>query len=135
MTKQPAIPDLRDAMTKMPGIAALAASVQALIAVTLITRRFGTLARLGGIRDLVLLLIFAGPVACIASAVIGSLGAYSYRLLPRSSFLLAGLKIWAGSSLGVVIFLPLALMTLAGRDGRRWVIWKSHIIVRSFSAS
>ncbi len=109
---------------QMPGIVALAATVQALLAVTLIRRRFGVTVNLTGSLDVITMLLYAGPVACAATATITGLGAYFHGLLPAGSAVEQGSKIWAGASLSVVAFLPLSLVTITPDNRQHGVLWK-----------
>lgn len=111
-------------MMQMPIVAALAATVHALLGVLLIQRRFGKEVHLHGSRDLIFMLLYAGPVACTMSATIAALGIYAHGVMSAHSAMAEGVKIWAGASLGVVVFLPLSLVTISPDDPRRGLFWK-----------
>jgi PAS domain S-box-containing protein len=87
----------------------LGAMAQALVGHALVTRLFGTPVRLRHQRDLLKLLVVAGPLGCVVSASLGVSGLSMLTDVAGTNVLYNWLTWWAGDVFGVVVFMPLVL--------------------------
>lgn len=99
------------------------ASLQAMVASTLVTKAVGRRASLTSGGQIVAFLLLAGPVGSVVNATIATIAQLASGLLSADQALVLWVTWWAGDAIGVVVFAPLILMLLPGqRDvwvGRR----------------
>ena len=67
-------------------------------------------------RDVVFLLVLAGPIACLISASVGVGLLYGVQIITGADTLYAWLNWWLGDVLGVLIMLPLSLTVMYRRS-------------------
>ena len=91
------------------GVAA-GASLQAVLAASLVRMSVPHLNIFRLESDVIRLLLIAGPVACVVNATIGVSTLFIAGLLPAESFLFNWWTWWIGDSIGVLVFLPLILI-------------------------
>ncbi len=87
----------------------LGAMTQALIGHWLVTRLFGSPMRLRHSRDVLKLILVAGPLGCVVSASLGVSALGVLTDVAGANVLYNWLTWWAGDVFGVVVFMPLML--------------------------
>ena len=101
----------------------IGAALQAMVGSALVTRVVGRRPSLTGAFQIVAFLLLAGPVAATINATLSSIAQFSLGLVSFDQALLVWVTWWAGDSIGVVVFAPLALMVIPGQgptwNGRR----------------
>ncbi|HEU4652487.1 MAG TPA: MASE1 domain-containing protein, partial [Steroidobacteraceae bacterium] len=83
---------------------AFGSTVQAMAIRALLHRVFGSPISLGSWRDVVRLLVIAGPCGCVIAATVGAVSMWLAHAGGQASFAHNWLTWWAGDALGVVIF-------------------------------
>ncbi len=101
------------------GIAA-GATLQTLAGHYLITRFWGFPIRLRRIGDIFFMFLVAGPVACITSATVGVGSLYFFNDLSSSLLLSNWITWWGGDTSGVMLVLPLILISPLGTSISVW---------------
>ena len=84
--------------------------LQAVVGARLIRRLVGFPTPLIHDRGIVLMLFLGGPVSCVVGASIGTLSLFLAGLLGSGGVAFSWFTWWVGDAIGVLIFLPLALM-------------------------
>lgn len=95
-------------------------SLQGLLGYALVSRFLGLPLKFTNIRQIVLLFVIAGPLACVAAASIGVLALNLSGILPAPSLLSNWLTWWTGDVFGIVVFLPLALLAPINKQELTW---------------
>lgn len=105
------------------GIAA-GSTLQAMLARWLAQRGMGTAwRRMQTEREIIIILILAGPVACLVSASVGVSLLWWTRVVPSEEYLFAWWSWWSGDTLGVLVMLPLTLVFLL----RPVQLWRNRL--------
>jgi PAS domain S-box-containing protein len=99
---------------------AAGSTLQALIGRALIARHVGLPLRLDTGRDILRLVVLAGPVTCTVAATIGVLSLVALGIVPTSSARSNWLAWWSGDMLGVLLFVPLVLLAPGHRHQLTW---------------
>lgn len=89
---------------------AFGSSVQAVISCILIRRYFTLPVSLARTREVVTLMLAAGPVGCLIAATIGVTSLHFVGIVREEAFLQNWLTWWGGDVLGVFVFMPLFLV-------------------------
>lgn len=87
-----------------------AASLQAVVAATLLKPLFSSHQPVAKDSDLLRFLLLAGPVACLISPSVGVINQYQVGLLAVQDIRTEWLIWWAGDTLGVLLFTPILLL-------------------------
>ena len=95
-------------------------SLQGLIGYGLVKRYIGLPLSFDRIRQIALLFVLAGPATCIVGASIGVGSLYVSGILPATDLGWNWFTWWAGDVFGVVIFLPLLLLTPVNKNTLTW---------------
>ena len=112
---------------------AMGSTAQAIVGSHLIRGFLGSPVRCDSMRDVMLLMILAGPVACMLAATVGQAALFTAGLVEAQSLGHNWLTWWFGDTLGVFVFLPLVLLS-PWHSGSA-VKWKGRPLVGfSFSA-
>lgn len=90
---------------------ATGSTLQALAAYGMIQRFIGLPLKLSTIKELILILFFSAPIACLIAASIGISTLYYSGIIPAERILQSWLTWWLGDVLGIILFLPIVLMT------------------------
>ena len=106
-------------MAAAAGIA-IGSTLQALTGRSLLARFLGLPLRLNHGRDILKLLLLAGPLTCVIAASFGVLSLSALGLVPQEALLGNWLAWWAGDMLGVLVFMPLVLLSPGSRDQFSW---------------
>ncbi len=103
------------------GVIAIGAALQVLIGRNLIRRYVGFASPLEDERDILRFVMLGGPIACLTSATVGVTTLTATGVVDGSSYAFNWFTWWAGDTIGVLVFAPLALLVLRrdGRSGRR----------------
>ena len=88
----------------------MGATLQAVLAASLVRMSVPHLNIFRLESDVVRLLMIAGPVACVVNATVGVATLFIAGLVPAESFLFNWWTWWIGDSIGVLVFLPLILI-------------------------
>ena len=99
---------------------AAGSTVQALAGRALIARFIGMPVKLESARDVLLMLLLAGPVTCVIAATIGVGTLHSLGIIGTDAVAGNWLAWWSGDSLGVLVFTPLVLLAPGGRAQVSW---------------
>ena len=91
----------------------IGAALQALLGAALIHRYIGFPNPLDDDRDVIKLLLFGGPLACLLNASWGSASLFVSGIVSIETIPFTWWTWWVGDSIGVLIFLPLTLIVLA----------------------
>jgi len=108
--------------TKMLAALLIAAgsTLQALVGRAAIAKLVGLPLRLDTGRDIVRLLLLAGPLTCTIAATVG-VGALSGLGLVNATTVVSNwIAWWSGDTLGVLVFMPLVLLAPGNRDSLAW---------------
>lgn len=97
----------------------MGATLQAVLATSLVRMSVPHLNIFRLEADVVRLLMIAGPVACVVNATVGVATLFIAGLIPAESFLFNWWTWWIGDSIGVLVFLPLILIW----DQRPYAQW------------
>ncbi len=89
---------------------AAGSTLQAVVAAELARYLFGVPLRLGKIRDIALLAIVSGPLACVIAASVGVATLYTAGAMGGGQIIGNWLTWWIGDTVGVLVFFPLALL-------------------------
>lgn len=103
---------------------ALGSSAQALISRALIARFIGLPLQLDRSRQLLLMILLAGPVGCTVAASVGVATLYLAGAVHIADFAHNWLAWWGGDTFGVLIFLPMQMAASASRATR--VVWQTR---------
>lgn len=95
-------------------IIACGSTLQAVVAYYLIRYKAGIPLRFARVQDLIILILFVGPLSCMIAATFGILALYITKVIPQEMLFHNWLTWWGGDLFGVMVFLPLVL------------IWPSH---------
>ncbi|WP_163535482.1 PAS domain S-box protein [Frigidibacter albus] len=112
----------------IPGLIAIGALLQALLATTLVRRRFGRPLGLGSVNDVLGLVLILGPVGCLVSASFGTGALWLMGRLPAGSVFQNWQTWWLGDLFGVLIVVPLVLF--APWWQRPPILWRGHSVAR-----
>src|SRR5688572_2310386 len=99
---------------------AAGSTLQALLGCAVIRRLAGTPMRLTDVRQIVGLLLLVGPVVCVVAATVGVGTLYALGIVTRPDLPSNWFAWWSGDSLGVLVFMPLALLAPASRHHLLW---------------
>src|SRR5262245_2241219 len=97
------------------GAIGLGAALQAMLGAALIRRRIGYPSALAEPRDIVRFVALGGPIACLASCTVGVATLATAGVIDWSSAPFHWWTWWAGDTIGVLVFAPLALLAVGGR--------------------
>jgi PAS domain S-box-containing protein len=100
------------------------AAVQAALGAALIRRRVGFPSGLSDERDILWFIVLGGPLACLASATIGVTTLALAGAMPWSGFAFSWWTWWVGDTIGVLVFAPLALLTLPHTRAGWHAVWR-----------
>ena len=112
-------------------VIACGSTAQALLAVRLVRDRFGKPIALRGMKDVGVLALLCGPVACVVAATFGVATLSFSHVMPVHAALDNWLTWWTGDMAGILIVLPIALL---GPWRTTTVIWRGAP-VPSFTAT
>ena len=96
---------------------AIGSTLQALVGCWLVRRIIGKTLNLDHIRQVGITLLLAGPVACTVAGTVGVTTLLAAGILPAGKFAHNWITWWAGDTFGVLVFLPLFVIS-AGRHFR-----------------
>jgi PAS domain S-box-containing protein len=99
---------------------AIGSTAQALAGRALIARLIGVPLRLKSARDVLVVLMLAGPVTCVIAASVGVGTLYGLGIIGGEAIIGNWLAWWSGDSLGVLVFTPLVLLAPGGRAQITW---------------
>jgi len=99
---------------------ALGSTAQALAGRALVARLIGMPLELRSVRDILLLLLLAGPVTCVIAATVGVGTLLALGIVGTDAIAGNWIAWWSGDSLGVVVFTPLVLLAPGGRAQVSW---------------
>jgi len=99
---------------------AAGSTAQALAGRALIARLIGMPLQLRSARDVLLVLLLAGPVTCVIAATVGVGTLLALGILGSDAVVGNWLAWWSGDSLGVLVFTPLVLLAPSGRAQISW---------------
>ncbi|WP_116473294.1 ATP-binding protein [Zobellella maritima] len=114
--------DLSPALAWQAMVVGAGATLQAWLGFRLIRGYFDVRARFERASGLFALLVLAGPLACLVSATLATVGFYALRGEPAGILFPRWFNWWAGDSLGVLLVLPLSVALLPA--SRR--AWRKH---------
>ncbi|MAS05121.1 MAG: hybrid sensor histidine kinase/response regulator [Ahrensia sp.] len=98
-------------------------TLQALLAATLVQRFFHRPIELKGFRSLLAFMLIIGPASCLIAATVGVSALLAAGIISPESFGSNWITWWAGDLLGVLVFLPLALLN----PWRPWTVkWRGE---------
>jgi PAS domain S-box-containing protein len=104
---------------------AIGSTAQALAGRALVARLIGVPLRLKSARDVLVVLVLAGPVTCVIAATVGVGTLHTLGIIGSDAIVGNWLAWWSGDSLGVVVFTPLVLLA---PGGRAQVSWRGSVI-------
>lgn len=99
---------------------AVGSTLQALAAYGLVKRFLGIPLSFNRIREVALLFVLSGPVACIVAATTGVFALYLAGTVPADQVLDNWLTWWMGDIFGIVVFLPLMLIAPGSVQRLEW---------------
>jgi PAS domain S-box-containing protein len=99
---------------------ALGSTLQAVTGRALIARLMGLPLKLISVRQIFWLLGIGGPINCVIAATIGVGALWSLGILTRADLVPNWLAWWSGDTLGVLVFMPLALLAPGSRAELTW---------------
>jgi diguanylate cyclase (GGDEF)-like protein len=115
------------------GLIGAGAALQALTGSELVTRRLGKHVSLTHAGQIAWFIVLAGPAACLVNATVGVSAQLLTGVIQPSEALVGWATWWAGDSMGVIVFAPLALMLLPDQadvwEGRRWKVAVPSVVV------
>ena len=97
----------------------LGAALQAAVGAEMVRRAVGYPNSFDGARDVVLLLLLGGPLACVASATCGTLTLLAAGLMRPEALPFNWFTWWVGDTIGVLVFAPL-LLAFIGEPRESW---------------
>lgn len=100
-------------------------TLQAFVAWAIVTRLFGSSIGLKDWHDVLRLFGSAGPLSCIIAASVGTMTLYVSGAIGTGALADNWTTWWLGDTLGVLVFLPLALV---GLGNTRRLSWRGHSI-------
>ncbi|MBA2711352.1 MAG: diguanylate cyclase [Tatlockia sp.] len=103
-------------------ITGIGALLQALLGWWLV-KRFVRLNSLHLPKEILLFALLTGPVSCIVAATIGNVGLCLLHLMSFDNFALSWVTWWIGDSIGVLIFTPVFMISLA----KPRKLWRSRV--------
>jgi signal transduction histidine kinase len=107
-------------------VVAAAVALQAQVGAQLVRRRLGPRPQLERAGEILTFMTLAGPLPCLIAASVGVLTLSAAGLLTPAELDRAWLGWWVGDGIGVIVFAPLALMTLPNQAevwrGRRLTV-------------
>ena len=112
----------------IPALIATGALAQAVLATTLVRRRFGRPLRLASVNDVLGLVLILGPVGCLVSASFGTASLWLMGSLPSGAVFQNWQTWWLGDLFGVLVVLPLALFAPWRRSPP--ILWRGHSVGR-----
>ncbi len=92
------------------------ATLQALLGSFLIRRAVGFPTMLEQEKDIVRFLVLGGPVSCVVSASFGITTLFMLGFVSPENFLPSWGKWWVGDTVGALVFTPIIIIGLAGRQ-------------------
>ena len=102
-------------------------TLQGLAGYALVKRVLGLPLTFHKIREVAVLFVITGPLACIVAASIGVLSLYVSGLMPADRLLDNWVTWWTGDIFGIVVFLPLMLLTPINKQP---IIWRGTMLGR-----
>jgi PAS domain S-box-containing protein len=99
---------------------AIGSTLQALTGRALIARVIGLPLKLTSGRQIIWLLGIGGPITCVIAATIGVGSLYALGIVTRADLVSNWLAWWSGDTLGVLVFMPLALLAPGSRAELTW---------------
>ena len=101
--------------TGLPGVTmafaiAFGSTLQALVARAVLQKVFGRVLTFDAWRDLGIGAIIAAPLSCVIGASVGSISLFAGGFIPLAAIPETWVTWWTGDTLGVIVFLPLALL-------------------------
>jgi len=99
---------------------ALGSTAQALAGRWFVARLIGVPLRLKGVREVLIVLLLAGPATCVIAATVGVGTLYALGIVDSGAMVGNWIAWWSGDSLGVVVFMPLVLLAPGGRAQVSW---------------
>ncbi|MDP3341031.1 PAS domain S-box protein [Frigidibacter sp.] len=112
----------------IPALIAIGAMLQALLATTLVRRRFGRPLGLGSPNDVFRLVLILGPLGCLISPTFGTTALWLMGSLQPGSVYHNWQTWWLGDLFGVLIVVPLTLF--APWRQRPPILWRGHSVAR-----
>jgi len=112
----------------IPALIATGAVLQALLATTLVRRRFGRPLGLGSLNDVLGLMLILGPLGCLVSASFGTASLWAMGSLQPGELFQNWKTWWLGDLFGVMVVLPLVLF--APWWQRAPILWRGHSVAR-----
>jgi signal transduction histidine kinase/CHASE1-domain containing sensor protein len=108
--------------TKLLVAACIAAgsTLQALAGRALVARFIGLPLRLTTIRQIAALVALVAPATCVIAASVGTATLLSFDVIERADIPGNWFAWWAGDTLGVIVFLPLVLLSPGSREHLHW---------------
>lgn len=109
------------------------AALEAWVGALLVRRFVGARLSLAGPREILLVLLLAGPVACTVNPTVGVAAQLASGVIGPDQAAIGWLTWWTGDAIGVLVFAPLTLMLLPGSDamwsGRRWKVAIPSLVI------
>jgi PAS domain S-box-containing protein len=99
---------------------AAGSTLQALLGWAVIRHFAGLPMRFNEVRQIVGLLLLVSPAVCVVAATVGVGTLYALGIVTRADVPTNWLAWWSGDSLGVLVFMPLALLAPASREHLLW---------------
>lgn len=99
---------------------AVGSSLQALFAYFLIRKFFGNPIKFEKTTDVALFAIIVGPIACLIAATVGVFVLHLAEILPGNLILRTWVNWWSGDLIGILVFLPLGLLSPWGAGALEW---------------
>lgn len=90
---------------------AIGSALQALAAYGMVQKFIGLPLKLSTIKELILIFFCSAPIACLIASTIGISTLYFSGIIPFENILYSWLTWWMGDVLGIVLFLPISLMS------------------------
>jgi PAS domain S-box-containing protein len=104
---------------------AVGSTLQALLALAAINRIFGLPLHLHSLRQVGAIFLIAGPILCVTAASIGVATLYLYGLMPADQLWSNWVSWWMGDALGIIVFVPLMLISPLGRNR---LVWRGKLV-------
>ncbi len=99
---------------------AAGSTLQAFAGHSLVTRFWGFPIKLQRIRDVISLFLVAGPAACLVSPTVGVCSLYLFSVLPSNLLLNNWITWWGGDTFGLILVLPVILISPFGTSILVW---------------
>jgi PAS domain S-box-containing protein len=99
---------------------AVGSTLQALVGRLMVSRFIGLPLALKQVKEMFLLFLVSGPVACLVAASIGISTLYLSGVLPADKIIRNWITWWAGDTFGVIVFLPLLLIAPSNSHKLTW---------------